>query len=389
MNNNKFEANKKYFTISVYTLAVVLIGSVIIKAVINWAETAAVVKGVIGVLSPFLIGFFIAYLINPMMKKIDGVLLKKYCRVKSDKIRKFLSIFISYIIVIGLIAVFLFYVIPQIIESLTELVAKVPAIYDAVLKFITDLEDNFPYLDDEYITYINGEITKALPDMVNKLTSVITGTIPLLYSISVSIISWFINIIIAIIVSCYMLSDKQILLKNFKRLLYSVFKYDRARNLIRVLKESNSIFNNFIVGKTIDSLIIGFICLVVMSIFRFPYAMLISVIVGITNMIPYFGPFIGAIPGIVILLLIDPWKSVGFAVWILILQQFDGLYLGPKILGQTTGMRPLWIIFAITIGGHVAGPVGMFLGVPVVAVISYLVENWIEKRLKEKEIEVK
>ena len=117
--------------------------------------------------------------------------------------------------------------------------------------------------------------------------------------------------------------------------------------------------------------------------------MLISVIVGITNMIPYFGPFIGAIPGIVILLLIDPWKSVGFAVWILILQQFDGLYLGPKILGQTTGMRPLWIIFAITIGGHVAGPVGMFLGVPVVAVISYLVENWIEKRLKEKEIEVK
>ena len=172
MNNNKFEANKKYFTISVYTLAVVLIGSVIIKAVINWAETAAVVKGVIGVLSPFLIGFFIAYLINPMMKKIDGVLLKKYCRVKSDKIRKFLSIFISYIIVIGLIAVFLFYVIPQIIESLTELVAKVPAIYDAVLKFITDLEDNFPYLDDEYITYINGEITKALPDMVNKLTSV-------------------------------------------------------------------------------------------------------------------------------------------------------------------------------------------------------------------------
>ena len=136
----------------------------------------------------------------------------------------------------------------------------------------------------------------------------------------------------------------------------------------------------------IDSFIIGVLCSILMTILKLPYVLLISVVVGITNMIPYFGPFIGAIPGIVIILCIDPIKALIFAVMILCLQQFDGLILGPKLLGDSTGMKPLWIIFAITIGGKFFGVIGMFLGVPVMATLGYLAERYMRHRLRRKHI---
>ena len=136
----------------------------------------------------------------------------------------------------------------------------------------------------------------------------------------------------------------------------------------------------------IDSLIIGVLCWIAMTVLNIPYALVISVIVGITNMIPYFGPFIGAIPGVVLLIIVDIKFAVIFGILIFILQQFDGLYLGPKILGESTGLRPIWIIFAITVGGWLAGVVGMFLGVPVVAVISFLIDRSLKLRIKKKNI---
>ena len=202
-----------------------------------------------------------------------------------------------------------------------------------------------------------------------------------------SVISWVVDITIAIIVSVYMLIDRNRLITNFRKLIYAVMKRDKADKLLGTLSECNKIFGSFIIGKTIDSVIIGFMCFAFMTIIGLKYAILISVIVGITNMIPYFGPFIGAIPGVIILLTADFKQAVIFAVLILALQQFDGLYLGPKILGDSTGLRPLWIIFAITIGGWAAGPIGMFLGVPCVAVIAFLVQNKIDRKLSEKNID--
>ena len=154
------------------------------------------------------------------------------------------------------------------------------------------------------------------------------------------------------------------------------------------VKECNTIFSSFIIGKSLDSLIIGIICFILMTILKLPYSVLLSVIVGITNMIPYFGPFIGAIPGVVLFLVISPIKSIIFAVMILALQQFDGLYLGPKILGNSTGLKPLWVIFGITVGGAYAGVLGMFLGVPVVGVIAHLLNKSITSRLEKKNITI-
>ena len=194
------------------------------------------------------------------------------------------------------------------------------------------------------------------------------------------------NLVIALIVSIYILMDKKILLGTVKASIYAFLPQKRIPYIMDTLKECNDIFGGFVIGKAIDSLIIGVLCFIVMTILRLPYTLLISLIVGITNMIPYFGPFIGAVPGAIVMLMVSPLKAVIFIIMIFALQQFDGLYLGPKILGQSVGLRPLWIIVAITIGGSIAGVLGMFLGVPIMAVLRYLVMRTLKQRLEEREV---
>ena len=183
-----------------------------------------------------------------------------------------------------------------------------------------------------------------------------------------------------------MLYDKKRLMRSCWKIIYAFLPQKRIPACHEILSECNRLFSSFVVGKFIDSSIIGVLCFILMTILRLPDGLLISVIVGVTNMIPYFGPFIGAIPGILILLFVKPVKALIFAIMVLCLQQFDGLILGPKILGDSTGMKPLWIIFAITVGGSMFGVIGMFLGVPVVAIINYLFDLYLQYRLKKKNI---
>ena len=292
---------------------------------------------------------------------------------------------ISYIIVVGIIIIALFRILPQIVTSLTDLIALIPSTYTRLLTFMETFEESYPDFD---FRFINQILESLGPDLLDYLKNLVTNVIPVIYTTSVSVIKWIINILIAIIVSAYMLSDQGTLKLNFKRLLYAYIPQSRVDRFLETLKQCNSIFGGFIIGKTIDSTIIGILCFLLMTLLRLPYALLISVIVGVTNMIPYFGPFIGAIPGLFILLLIDPIKALIFGVLILALQQFDGLILGPKILGDSTGLKPLWIIFAITIGGYIWGPLGMFFGVPVVAVIAYLSKRAIDHRLADKDLHI-
>lgn len=381
IKNNKFESNKKYFTICIYTLFVILIGTLIIKLIISWNETKSSLNSIISAITPFLIGAFIAYLLNPLMKYLDKKLLRGLFKIKSAKVSKYSALALSYLFVIGIIYICFSYIIPQFMNSITELVQAIPAYYESIYDFLNNLEANYPNID---FNYINNLLVEAEPNLINTLKSFASNALPLIYTTGVSVIKGLLNMIIAIIVSIYMLSDKETISKNFKRMLYAFIPDNICDTLMRNLSECNKIFSSFIIGKSIDSLIIGIICFVSMSIFRMPYALIISVIVGVTNMIPYFGPFIGAVPGTLILILISPFKALGFLVLILVLQQFDGLYLGPKILGSSTGLKPLWIIIAITIGGNIAGVIGMFFGVPIMAVFAYLANNVITKRLNDK-----
>ena len=186
-----------------------------------------------------------------------------------------------------------------------------------------------------------------------------------------------------------MLYDKKRLMRAAWKIIYAFLPQKHFDTCHEILAECNRLFSSFVTGKFIDSAIIGVLCFILMTILQLPYTLFISVIVGVTNMIPYFGPFIGAVPGILILLFVQPFKALVFAIMVLCLQQFDGLILGPKILGESTGMKPLWIIFAITVGGSMFGVIGMFLGVPVVAILNYLLDLYLQFRLNKKNISEK
>ncbi len=378
--NHKFSKNNKYYTIALYTIAVVTICSLIIRVIMNWESTSSTISHALKVLYPFLFGLLIAYFLNPLSKVLDHFL-NRFFKDRHTGIRKGLSILLSYIIVLGLIITVLFYIIPQIIDSLTQITSFVNSAqsgYNQFMDKVLELESTHPEWD---LSGINDAMEEIPDKIINIITKAIPTIIPTIYNTSMSLISGFLNVIIAIIVSVYMLIDKNRLIFNAKRVIYAIFGQKTGDKLLHTGSECNRIFSSFIIGKLIDSLIIGILCFIAMSILKLPYALIISVIVGVTNMIPYFGPFIGAVPGILLLLFVSFKYALIFTVLIIVLQQFDGLYLGPKILGESTGLRPLWIIFAITVGGSIAGVLGMFLGVPTLAVIAYILNYFIEKRL--------
>lgn len=370
-----------------YIVIVAVFIACALKVVWYWDDAKTNLGNILSTLYPFLLGLFIAYLINPLVDFFNRKLFRGIFRIKRAGISKGLSVLLSYILVISVITVCLFYIVPQIVESLMQLSTFIDSAqtgYNKIVDFFENLNDQYPQWKlntvIDFIDDIPGQMEKWLKELA-------VSVLPKLYSTSVSIISGIVNTLIAIMVSVYMLLDKQKLINNIKKSIYAVFPESKADRILVVSAECNKIFGNFIIGKMIDSIIIGFLCWVIMMIIGIPYALVISVIVGITNMIPYFGPFIGAIPGILLLLIVDFSYAVIFAIIIVVLQQFDGLYLGPKILGESTGLRPIWIIFAITVGGSVAGVAGMFLGVPVTAVIAYLLSTAMEKKLKNRNVD--
>ena len=264
-----------------------------------------------------------------------------------------------------------------------ELIGQTPSMYSGIEKSVNDFIAAHPDMNLESIQQF---VDKNLPNIFEYAQDFMSSIVPMIYNAGLSIISWFINIILAFVISCYLMWDKLNLLRAIKRIIYAVFSENTAKQMINIIKKCNDIFSSFIIGKAIDSLIIGILCFIIMCILRLPYAVLISVIVGITNMIPYFGPFIGAIPGALLLLIISPRQALIFIIMVFLLQQFDGSILGPKILGDSTGLQPIWIIFAITVGGYTAGVVGMFLGVPITAVIAYLLNTFVDYILKRRHL---
>ena len=194
------------------------------------------------------------------------------------------------------------------------------------------------------------------------------------------------NTIIGLIVSVYVLMEKEKFIGQSKKIIYAIFKPERGNIIVRTVRKSNQIFGGFITGKILDSVIIGVICYVVLLIMNMPYTVLVSVIVGVTNVIPFFGPYIGAIPSFIIIALANPLQGLYFLIFIIILQQFDGNILGPKILGNSTGLSSFWVVFAILIGGGMFGVPGMILGVPTFAVIYYIVRNIVNYFLRKRSL---
>ena len=381
-NRHKFIKNNHYFTICIYIFLLVVLSAIAIKAIFSFAQTKAFIFGLFRALAPFLIALLIAYILTPFVHAVNRFLRKCFKKLP-DKPRMVLSMLIVYLAALGLLVTLLIYILPEVVENLADLIAFIPNAYSEILKLIGGLQERFPDVDFSSITSM---LESTQTDLVSSLQDVAGGIIPVLYTASVSIVTWLANFLIAIVVSVYMLYGKKPLLRIFKVLLYALVPRDRIPVVREIVLDCNRIFSKFVVAKMVDSVIIGILCAILMTILRLPYVFLVSVFVGVTNMIPYFGPFIGAIPGIIIMLAVSPIKALIFAIMILCLQQFDGLWLGPKLMGSSTGMKPIWIIFAITIGGKFFGVIGMFLGVPITAILAYLAERYMSYRLSRKGI---
>lgn len=360
-----------------YVVTLVAICTAIIVIICNWSQTLVVLEKAVSILSPFILGFFFAYLIYPLVKIIANGL-DRIKKGKGMKLKKIFSILFTYIIIIGVLTIIIIYIFPQLRGSGKDIVNTIKNGYNYMITHEDEINAQIPFLDiSNLIDYLKVHV----PDRLMNYSSDI---VPYVYQLSSSVLSSVYNILIGLVVSIYLVIDARGLMMKTKQIVYATTPKGKEKRTWDIMLECNHIFNGFLFGKMIDSLIIGILCLIIMTILRLPYALLISVIVGITNMIPYFGPFIGAIPGAIIFFFISPKLSLIFCIMILALQQFDGLYLGPKILGDLTGIKPLWVIFGVTVGGALFGVMGMFLGVPTVAVFSYLFGLLIEKKLKKK-----
>lgn len=385
----KIDWNKRYTTIAIYSIIVFLICALIYKFTSSWNDSRDFVVNILNTLSPFIIAFLIAYFINPMVvfwetKVITKVKIKGK-KIKSLRLKRGLAILFSYVIVLGFCFLLLAFIIPQLINSILEIANNVPEYFKKIID--SSSKSTISILGNEYFIdfkLVNKYLNENLPQTLEQLSGLVEGLVPEIFTFTKNVASWFFNIVLGLIIAIYLLMSKESSLNNAKKLILALFSPKSALSLMHVFKDSHRIFTKFFVGKLIDSLIIGILCFIILLLAHIPYALLLSVSVGITNIIPYFGPFIGGIVGFLLLLITNPIKAFWFGLIILALQQFDGNILGPKILGDSTGLSPFWVIFSILIFGKMFGFIGMFLGVPCFAVIKNIIDRQIDTRYKKR-----
>ncbi|MBF1163255.1 MAG: AI-2E family transporter [[Eubacterium] sulci] len=357
----------------------------------SFSEGVGTIKTII---SPFIYGFVMAYLLSPIYNAtVRGLykLLGKYFKNKQRLFSfcKLVASVVAVVCLIGAVAGLIALIVPQVIESLTGILKSLPQRLTQLSALFNDITSK---MDNKRLAMKMSEIYAQVQTNLIELaqTKLLPGMGTLVGQVSTQVIltlKTMMNVMIGVMACVYMLNSKERFQGQFKKVILATLPKEKAEAVFDFAKFTNRTFGGFINGKIIDSIIIGIICFILMKIFGFPYPILISAIIGITNVIPFFGPFIGAIPAAIIILLVSPIHALYFLILIFILQQVDGNIIGPAILGNTTGIASFWVLFSIVIGGGLFGFIGMVLGVPVFAIIYYYFSRSINKRLEAKGLE--
>lgn len=354
-------------------LFVVCVGIAFYLFLSNFDEVRLRLNNLGKVIQPFVAGFALAYLLNIPASYLEKNFFTRF------KFRRMLSILTAYLLAVLLLAVLLSSVVPQVVQSVVDLVNNSEGYINNLNATALWLSDRFG-LDQRELE----PLLISYQDLLRRAASLITAALPQLLDFGMAVGNGLVTALTAVISSVYMLTSKHALIGQMRRVTYALLSRDKADRVLRISRQANEVFSGFIAGKIIESAIIGMLCFAGMTIFRMQYALLISVVVGVTDVIPFFGPFIGAIPSIMILLIVDPWDALYFGIFVLALQQFDGNILGPKILGDSTGLSPIWVLVAIIVGGGLFGFAGMLLGVPTFAVLYALTREWVTDRLRAR-----
>lgn len=388
----KIKFEKKYVEIGIVSFCVIAASLLVYYLLFNHTTLFTNISKVIKIISPVIYGFIFAFLMTPILNFIEKKMVKVICLkckvniTKNQKIIRAISIVITVAVVFAIFYGFFYMVIPRVKDSIINIVNQFDTYIDNFEKwlntFFSDnpkVAKNFDYFMDKYAT----EITVFLQDNVLSKVEVFVKNVSLNV---IGIVKVFWNIIIGFIISIYVLASKEVFAGQSKKIVYAVLQKKNANNVIEAGRFINRTFMGFISGKIVDSAIIGCLCFIGTTIIGTPHALLVSVIVGVTNIIPFFGPFLGAIPCILLILIIEPIQALYFVFFILFLQQLDGNVIGPKILGDSTGLSSFWVIFAITLFGGLYGVPGMIIGVPFCAIIYAGVRMLVHNRLEQKNL---
>ena len=389
----RFRWDKKYLYWGITAFCVIAAAILFYMVLDQLAGIGKWIAKLVGILSPFIWGLVITYLLAPMMLTMEkswfsplGARLFKRNKAGGSRFARSMSVFVSILIFLAILTALVYLILPQLYRSIAMIVDNSQTYMANLTAWAERLLENFPEVE-AYVTDVIGNANQrildwlqssVLPSLGSFVTNLTTGVVVVLRGLY--------NLIIGIIVSAYILGNLETFKASVKRVLYSIFTVEAAEKLREGIAFTDRTFMGFITGKLLDSAIIGLICYIVCAVINMPYALLVSVIVGVTNVIPFFGPLIGAVPSAIIILMVDPVKCLIFVIFIIVLQQVDGNIIGPKILGNTTGINGFWIMFSIILGAGLFGFWGMLLGVPVFVVIYTLINKLISRKLRRSDL---
>ncbi|MDE6671030.1 MAG: AI-2E family transporter [Ruminococcus sp.] len=382
----KINWNEKYTTVSVYTVITFTACIVLYAFIINFTGIGGIIHTVLDVTSPVIWGLIIAYLLNPVMKWIEKRV-KRFTEKtkKRPKLTRAVSVTITMIVFIAMLIALCSIIVPQVTDSLMGIIDNIGTYFNNLEKWINGILAKYPKI----LSLANSQIENVETTLMNTINQVMPKIGDLMKVITDGTLTFIMAIkdfLIGVIVSVYFLIDKEHFQAGMKKIIYAFFPQKASSGVLRICSQVNASISGFISGKIIDSIIIGCLCFICMTIMKLDFTILIAVIVGITNIIPFFGPFIGAVPSAVLLLVSSPKQVIPFLILIFVIQQLDGNIIGPKILGQSIGISAFWVLFSILVGGGLFGFAGMILGVPIFAVLHSLINQFVNYRLEIKSL---
>lgn len=353
---------------SIALFIVIVISSITIKLIDNYSVWFKGIGDLYAIVAPFIYALIIAYILNPIMKLFE----------KKFHLKRNISVLCTYVLIIGVLSILGIYLMPKIVNNIVDFIRNIPYFADEAQKWVNNILSNAKVQDvinSSFQTFDpNIVINKVSEISVNVLNSLLTNMV----SITGSVIKW----VFGFLISIYILFDKEKFVYGAKKVTLRVVKPKYGKLIISLVRNLNRMVGTYIGIKAVDSSIIALIAFVGLTILKAPYAILIALVVGVTNMIPYFGPFIGMVVGFLINVFFSPMKAIMCVVFLFLLQQFDAWYLDPKLIGNKVGLSPFAVIFAVTVGGGVYGTVGMVLAVPIMAVIKIYMDKyfWVKKK---------
>ncbi len=385
----KINWNAKYFTIAVYALLTIIVGAIAVMVIFNIDAVVEKLSVLTGIITPIIIGIFCAYLLNPLMVKLENGMFRKLSHSQEPKkkgLARVLALTLTMVIILAFLALIIILVIPQLVTNIIAIFSNMDSYIANVRDFIQDISEDHPEIAeflgnplDDFSKFISDLWTKYSAEFMNFAGNVAAGIW--------SVINMLSNVFIGLVLSVYLLAKKEMFVGQIKKLLFAFLKVERAQRFLGICNEASEKFLGSIIGKIIEALLVAMLYFIGLICMGMPYTPLIAAVMFIFNLIPFIGPVIGAIPcGLLLVLSDHPIMALWFLIFVGVLQTIDGNIIAPWILGDQTGLPAVWILISIILGGGLFGPIGMFLGVPVCAVIYMLIKDFVEGRLKKRSL---